>query len=391
MVRSILTINSGSSSIKFSVYGAGPDPERLLSGKLERIGLPEGRFSAESGQGDVLVSKELSLPDHGGALKELFGWLASRPEGRGMGAVGHRVVHGGSKYTVPQRVDKTLLNTIRELTPFAAEHLPHEIKAIEAVSSAFPGLPQIACFDTSFHRTMGKAASTFAIPAEFRAEGVVRYGFHGLSYEYIMEELSRLEPARSKGRTIIAHLGNGCSMAAVNEARCVDTTMGFTPLGGLVMSTRTGELDPGIIVYLLKTRGYAPDELNVLLNRKSGLLGISGASSDMADLLREEAASPSAALAIEVFCYQARKYIGALSAALGGLDTIIFTAGIGENSPEIRARLTKGLGFLGVELDVEKNKKNGPVISRGPVEVMVMKTNEELMIARHAWRVLSPS
>jgi acetate kinase len=389
LVRAVLTINSGSSSIKFSVYGAGPDPERLLSGRLERIGLPEGRFSAEDGQEGVLVSRDLALPDHGAALKELFGWLASRPEGRGMGAVGHRVVHGGSKYTAPQRVDKTLLNTIRELTPFAAEHLPHEIKAIEAVSSAFPGLPQVACFDTSFHRTMSEAATTFAIPAEFRDEGIVRYGFHGLSYEYIMEELSKRAPERASGRTIIAHLGNGCSMAAVKEGRCVDTTMGFTPLGGLVMSTRTGELDPGIIVYLLKTRGYAADELNVLLNRKSGLLGISGASSDMADLLREEAASPSAALAVDVFCYQAKKYIGALSAALGGLDTLVFTAGIGENSPVVRDRVTGGLGFLGVELDREKNKKNGPVISRGPVEVMVMKTNEELMIARHAWRVLS--
>jgi acetate kinase len=389
LVRSILTINSGSSSIKFSVYSAGPDPERLLSGRLERVGLPQGRFIAESGQAGVLASRELSLPHHGAALKELFGWLSSRPEGGCLGAVGHRVVHGGPKYTAPQRIDKALLEAIRELTPFAAEHLPHEIKAIEAVSAAFPGLPQVACFDTSFHRSMSDAAATFAIPAEFRGEGVVRYGFHGLSYEYIMEELSKRAPERAKGRTIIAHLGNGCSMAAVKEGRCVDTTMGFTPLGGLVMSTRTGELDPGIIVYLLKTRGYSPDELNELLNRKSGLLGISGTSSDMADLLREEASSPSAALAIEVFRYQARKYIGALSAALGGLDTLVFTAGIGENSPDIRERVTEGLGFIGVELDSGENKKNGPFISKGPVGVMVMKTNEELMIARHAWRVIS--
>lgn len=389
MKRTILTINSGSSSIKFSLYEAGPDPGRLLFGRLERIGLPEGRFLAFDATGAPLSSTGFEFPGHEAALKELFSWLSTRPEGRGMGAIGHRVVHGGAKYTAPSRVDKTLLNELKQLTPFAAEHLPHEIKAIEAVSSAFPGLPQVACFDTSFHRAMPKAATTFAIPAEFRAEGVIRYGFHGLSYEYIMEELSRLEPDRSKGRTIIAHLGNGCSMCAVKEGQSIDTTMGFTPLGGLVMSTRTGELDPGIIVYLLKSRGYNPDELNELLNRKSGLMGISGISPDMADLLAKEKTEASAALAIEVFCYQARKAIGALAASLGGCDTLVFTAGMGENSPEIRERIVEGLGFLGLEIDREKNNLNGPVISRGTVQIRAMKTNEELMIARQTWRIIS--
>lgn len=389
MERTILTINSGSSSIKFSVYEAGPDPSRLLSGRLERIGLADGRFSAFDAQGGPLASASLDFPDHGAALKKLFDWLAARPEGRGMGAVGHRVVHGGAEYATPRRIDTELLHELARLCPFAAEHLPHEIKAIEAVSSAFPGLPQVACFDTSFHRTMPQAATTFAIPAEFRAEGVMRYGFHGLSYEYIMEELTRIEPERSRGRVIIAHLGNGCSMCAVKDGRSVDTTMGFTPLGGLVMSTRTGDLDPGIIVYLLKTRGYNPDELNELLNRRSGLMGISGISPDMGDLLEKQESAPSAALAVEVFCYHAKKFIGALAASLGGLDSLVFTAGIGENSPEIRERIAQGLGFLGIELDRAMNKKNGPVISKGPVQVRVMKTNEELMIAREAWRVIS--
>lgn len=389
MERTILTINSGSSSIKFSLCKAGPEPSLVLSGRLERIGLPEGRFSATDAEGAPLVSKDLPMPEHEAALKELFDWLGRRVEARGMGAVGHRVVHGGARYTAPHRVDITLLNELRKLMPFAAEHLPHEIKAIEAVGSAFPGLLQAACFDTSFHRTMPPVATTFSIPAEFRAEGIVRYGFHGLSYEYIMEELARRSPGRAKGRTIIAHLGNGCSMCAVREGKSVDTTMGFTPLGGLVMSTRTGDLDPGIIVYLLKTRGYKPDELNLIMNKKSGLLGISDTSPDMADLLAKEATEPSARLAIDVFCYQARKFIGALAAALGGLDTLIFTAGIGERAPEIRERILEGMGFLGLEIDKGSNGKNSSVISRGPVEIRVMKTNEEIMIARHTWRIIS--
>lgn len=389
MERTILTINSGSSSIKFSLYKAAPEPSPILYGKLDRIGLPEGHFNATDAQGSSLVSKDLAMPEHGAALAELFNWLNRRTEARGMGAVGHRVVHGGARYTTPHRIDRALLEALRGLIPFAAEHLPHEIKAIEAVGSAFPGLPQVACFDTSFHRTMPPVATTFSIPAEVREEGVIRYGFHGLSYEYIIEELSKIEPERVKGRTIIAHLGNGCSMCAVKAGRSIDTTMGFTPLGGLVMSTRTGDLDPGIIVYLLKTRGYKPDELNELMNRKSGLLGISGISPDMSDLLAKEKTESSARLAVDVFCYQAKKFIGSLSAALGGCDTLIFTAGIGENSPEIRERIVDGLGFLGLEIDNERNRKSNPVISKGPVEIRVMKTNEELMIARQTWRVIS--
>lgn len=381
----ILTVNSGSSSIKFSVYA--PGNSRLLSGRLERIGLPEGAFLAFDGKGAALAEKKLRLPDHVPALRTLFDWLKERPEGKAVEAVGHRVVHGG-KITSPRIIDPELMEALRALVPFAAEHLPHEIKAIEAVGEFLPGLTQAACFDTSFHASMPLASRTLSIPRELRAEGIERYGFHGLSYEYIMEELARIDPVRASGRVVIAHLGNGASMCAVKGGRCLDTTMGFTPLGGLVMSTRTGDIDPGVIVYILKKKGLGPDELNELLNRKSGLLGISGISPDMADLLEREGASDDAGLAVEVFCRQAKKFLGSFIAALGGIDTLVFTAGIGENSPVIRERILEGLGFIGLDMDPEENGKNSPVVSRGPVRVRVMKTNEELMIARHTARII---
>ncbi len=384
-MRNVLTINSGSSSIKFSVYA--PGNSRLLFGRIERIGLPDGAFLAFDGNGTALLKEGMSFPDHVPALKALFDWLRKRPEGEDISAVGHRVVHGG-RITSPRVIDQELMDTLRTLLPFAAEHLPHEIKAIEAVGSFLPGLPQAACFDTSFHASMPPASRTLSIPREIRAEGVERYGFHGLSYEYIMEELKRLDPERASGRVVIAHLGNGASMSAIKGGRCVDTTMGFTPLGGLVMSTRTGDLDPGVIVYILKKKGLGADELNEMLNRRSGLLGISGISSDMADLLGKEGSSKEAALAVEVFCRQAKKFLGAFAAVLGGLDTLVFTAGMGENSPVIRERILDGLGFLGIEIDPVENGRNGPIISRGPVRVRVMKTNEELMIARHTRRVV---
>lgn len=383
----ILTINSGSSSIKFSLYEKRPSLTLQASGRLDRIGLSGGVFLASSPEGLELAKVQAAFDRHATALKTLFSWLSERA--LSIDAVGHRVVHGGDRYTKPQSIDEGLMFALKKLIPFAAEHLPHEIEAIESVSASFPDIPQVACFDTSFHRSMPKAAETFALPGYLKEEGIIRYGFHGLSYEFISEELKALDPLKSSGRTIIAHLGNGASMCALKGGRSVDTTMGFTPLGGLVMSTRSGDLDPGIIIYLLKNKGMGADEINRMLNKKSGLLGVSGISPDMSDLLKRKDEA-GAREAIELFCYQARKFTGALSAALGGLDTLVFTAGMGENSPEVRERICAGLEFIGVKIDKEKNYANHPVISedKAAVTVRVMKTNEELMIARQVEEVL---
>lgn len=386
--RKILTINSGSSSVKFSLYRTGESgEEKILSGKLERIGLERGTFTAVAPDGGVLADEEAVLPSHDAALKKLFGWLSGMAEGAGISAAGHRVVHGGAVYTRAHRVDAGLMAELERLLPFAPEHLPHEIKAINAVAAAFPTLPQFACFDTSFHSTMPEVARTFPLPLNLRDEGIVRYGFHGLSYEYIVSEMRTLE-RDTGGRMVIAHLGNGVSMSAVKNGVGADTTMGFTPAGGLMMSTRSGDLDPGIIVYLLKEMGMGADEVNELLNKKSGLLGVSGISPAMEDLIGST--DERAKLAVELFCYQARKFIASLCAPLGGIDTLVFTAGIGENSPEARERICAGLEFLGVKIDSDKNSRNAATISGSgcPVTVRVIKTNEELMIARHTRRLL---
>ncbi|MFQ5736429.1 MAG: acetate/propionate family kinase [Thermodesulfobacteriota bacterium] len=384
----VLTINSGSSSIKFSLYEVSNGCERkILSGRLERIGLGQGSFLAVGPSSGVLADEALDMPGHDAALERLFGWLSSRPEGALIAAAGHRVVFGGPRYDRPHRVDAELLAALKGLAPFATEHLPHEIKAIEAVARVLPELPQFACFDTSFHMTMPQEARTFALPLELRDEGVVRYGFHGLSYEYVVSQMGPLDE-RCGARMVVAHLGNGASMAAIENGVSVDTTMGLTPTGGLVMSTRSGDLDPGIIVYLLREKGLGAEGLNELLNKRSGLLGLSGISPSMEDLL--ESGQRRAQLAVEIFCRQARKFIGALSASLGGLDTVVFTGGIGENSPLVRERICAPLGFLGLSVDPQRNGQNAGVISKdgGRVTVRVIRTNEELMIARHTGAML---
>lgn len=385
----VLTINSGSSSIKFSLYDIAEKEEMLLSGRLERIGQSSGLFTASGPKGEV-IRKECYLPGHGDALKELFGFLDESYGGH-IECVGHRVVHGGSVYARPHIIDGILLNALNGLKRFAPEHLPHEITAIEAVKAVYPELKQVACFDTAFHRDMPWFAQTFPVTRGLKDEGVIRYGFHGLSYEYIMEELRSISKDEADGRVIIAHLGNGASMAAVKGGKGFDTTMGFTPAGGLMMSTRSGDLDPGVVLYLIKDKGLGADEANVLLNKRSGLLGISGSSSDMKDLLSKENTDKKASEAITLFCYQARKYIGALSAAIGGIDTLVFTGGMGENSPEVRERILDGLGFLGIRIDGKRNRGGDGVISdgSGPVKVRIIKTNEELIIAREAKKVLA--
>jgi acetate kinase len=386
----VLTLNSGSSSLKFALYRLADSEDLLLSGSLERIGLEQGDFQYRSQAGKPPVRQELPLPNHETALRTLLDWLHEEGQTAELQAVGHRIVHGGTRFSRPSRIDAEVTATLRRLIPLAPNHLPSEVQVIEAVSRGFPDLPQVACFDTAFHRTMPPVAYTYALPKPLHEEGMLRYGFHGLSYEYIVEELRRLSGPAAGGRTIIAHLGNGASMAAVRDGLGVDTTMGMTPLGGLVMGTRTGDLDPGIVLYLLREKRLSPEETDDLLNKRSGLLGLSGVSPDMKDLLDSEATDAAAALAVEVFCYQARKFIGALATVLGGLDTLVFTAGIGEHAPSIRARICAGLEFLGVRLDAARNDANAAVISAGdsPVTVRVLPTNEELMIARQTATVV---
>jgi acetate kinase len=387
----ILTINSGSSSIKFSLYVLGGTERLALKGELGRIGVSKGFFQAENREGNQLTAKELDLPDHGTAFKTLFDWLQGHEVGKNLHAAGHRLVHGGQAHVKPQTVTSALLAELKQLIPLAPDHLPDEIKGLEAARRHFPDLPQIVCFDTAFHRQMPEVAQRYALPRSLFREGLQRYGFHGLSYEYVIQELSAETRTRAASdKLIIAHLGNGSSMAAIRGGKSVDTTMGLTPAGGLVMGTRVGDLDPGVIIYLLREKGMTPAEVNQLINHQAGLLGISQISGDMHDLLVQENGKADAALAVKVFCYQALKFTGALAAALGGLDTFVFTGGIGENSSTIRARICAPLEFLGIHLDQGLNEENFPVISRpdSPVTVRVLKTNEELMIARHTRDIL---
>jgi acetate kinase len=385
----VLTINGGSSSIRFAVYEAGETPLRLLDGKIDRIGLSGTNLTVNDPAGRPQAPRRLAAADHRTAVGFLLDWLDEQPIFVRVDAVGHRVVHG-MKHSEPERVTPRLLRELHRITPYDPEHLPREIGLIEAFLRRHPKLPQVACFDTAFHRTMPRVAKLLPIPRRYAAKGVERYGFHGLSYAYLMEELGRLDPAAAKGRVILAHLGNGASLAAVRHGKSVDTSMGFTPAAGLVMSTRTGDLDPGLFYYLAHVERMTAPQFQHMVNHESGLLGVSGTSSDLRDLCASEGADARAAEAVELFCYQARKWIGAFAAALGGLDTLVFAAGIGENAPLIRKRICEGLGFLGIELDHRRNARNAPLISTnaGRVKVRVIRTDEELMIARSITRVL---
>ena len=333
----------------------------------------------------------MTAADHTAAVGALMEWIEEHSGRDALAAVGHRVVHGGPKYSKPQQVTAEMVEELHRLSAFDPEHLPLEIELIEAFRQRHPRLPQVACFDTAFHRTMPRVATLLPIPRRYEAQGVRRYGFHGLSYEFLMEELARLgDPAATKGRVILAHLGNGASLAAVRDGKSIDTSMGFTPTAGLVMSSRSGDLDPGLVSYLARTEQMSAAQFQKMVNHESGLLGVSETSSDMRDLLDRETQDVRAAEAVALFCYQAKKWIGAFAAALGGLDTLVFAGGIGENAPPVRERICDGLGFLGIELDQERNAKNAPLISSdtGRVKVRVIRTDEELMIARSAARML---
>ena len=388
----ILSINCGSSTLKFELFEVAEGERSIARGVVDRIG---GRGSAEliSERGESTV-RSIAAADHSEATHQAIGLLDSSALLGGLEAVGHRVVHGGARFSRPALLDAVDEEAIEELTELAPLHNGPALAAIRAVREALgPRIPQVAAFDTAFHSRMPRVARLFALPHRLADEGVLRYGFHGLSYEYVMGELRALNPEVAAGRVVIAHLGNGASMVAVRDGVGVDTTMGFTPTGGLVMGTRSGDLDPGVLLYLLEENELSPPEVGELINRRAGLLGVSETTADMRDLLSREANDTRAAEAIALFCYQAKKFIGALAAALGGLDTLVFTGGIGEHAATVRWRICKGLEFLGIRLDATRNEEHAPVVSRNgsPVTVRVIPTDENLMIVRHTRRLVRPT
>ncbi len=388
---SLLTVNGGSSSIKFALFDVSKELRRITAGKLEGIGLPQGCFNVKGTEGTGEFSRAVRVPDHTAAVTLLMDWVQTQLESSGLRAVGHRVVHGGPKYWEPQPITPELVSALHELSPFDPEHLPEEILLTEAFHKRFPALPQIACFDTAFHHGMPRVARLLPLPRRYDARGVQRYGFHGLSCEYLMEELARLAGAQAAaGRVLLAHLGNGASITAVRQGRSLDTSMGFTPTAGLPMSTRSGDLDPGIAWYLSRTEQVAAKEFHHMINHEAGLLGVSETSSDMRTLLARETQDVRAAEAVALFCYQAKQCVCAFTGVLGGLDSLVFAVGIWENAPEIRARICEGLEFLGLKLNPTRNNSGAPVISSddSAVTVRVIRTDEEWIIAKTVCRVL---
>ena len=384
MDQTVLCLNSGSSSLKFAVYRLAEAAEQhLFSGAVEAIGAPGGRTWLRSAR-SIISDRSGSFPDYSAAIKTMLAALHQQGV-KDFSAAGHRIVHGGPAFIAPQLVDEKLKQALRDLVPFAPLHLPSQLAMIEAVADHFPDLRQVACFDTAFHAAIPEIALRFPLPDELWRKGIRRYGFHGLSYEYVVSRLGK----DLGERAIVAHLGNGASMVALRHGCPIDTSMGLTPTGGFMMGTRSGDLDPGVLLYLLG-QGYSRGQLETLLNHKSGLLGVSGQTSEMKALLERRDHDPAADLAIKMFCYQVRKFIGAFAAALDGLDTLVFTGGIGEHSSPVRAQISQGLAYLGIELDGDANNSNAEVVSRPetPCMVRVVQTDEDLMIARHVRKVL---
>jgi acetate kinase len=388
----ILTVNGGSSSIKFALFEAADSLRRALHGGIDRIGLPNAVFHVKSTNQDENVSRPVSAPDHTAAVGVLMDWIEKRSDGATLIAVGHRVLQGGPKYYKPQRITADMIAELRQLSSFDPEHIPEETELIEATRHRFPGLPQIACFDTAFHHDLPRVAQLLPIPRRYDTQGIRRYGFHGLSYAFLMEKLAEIAgPEVANGRVILAHLGSGASLAAVRDGKSLDTSMGFTPASGIPMSSRSGDLDPGLVWYLAATEQMSPKDFNTMVNSQSGLLGISETSADMHDLLGREALDVRAAEAVALFCYQVKKWIGAFSAALGGLDTLVFAGGIGENAAVVRSRICEGLKFLGIEIDDKRNTANEGMISSAAsrASVRVIPTDEEFMIAKTVWQLLA--
>jgi acetate kinase len=383
MEQTILCLNGGSSSLKFAVYRlSGASEKRIFSGAVEAIGEPKGKAWLRSGD-KALREENGKFENHTAAIKKMLAALREQGVER-LAAAGHRIVHGGPKFTAPQLIDARLKEALKKLIPFAPLHLPSQVAMIEAVQGHFPDLPQVACFDTAFHSAMPEVARRFALPQKLWEQGIKRYGFHGLSYEYVVRKLG---PELGR-RAIISHLGNGASMVALKDGLPMDTSMGLTPTGGFMMGTRSGDLDPGVFIYLLKA-GYSADRLEELVDHESGLLGVSRRTSDMKALLEKSSTDTAAGMAVEMFAYQVRKFVGAYAAVLNGLDTLVFTGGIGERAADIRVKICLDLEYLGIALDTEANGQNAEVISlpASKCTVRVVQTDEDLMIVRHTCEV----
>ena len=380
----ILTINGGSSSIKFALFGGGASLHRIFDGAIDGLGAAAATFHVRYANG-AAESQPVRTTDHEAAVGTLMDWIEEKGWHRSVEAVGHRVVHGGPRFHQPQQITPDLLDELQRLQPFDPEHLPDEILLIRTIRQRFPRMSQIACFDTAFHHDLPRVAQILPIPRRYESQGVRRYGFHGLSYAFLMEELGRLAgDEAARGRVVLAHLGNGSSLAAVRDGHPVDTSMGFTPAAGVPMGTRSGDLDPGLIGYLARTEQMTPERFNEMVNASSGLLGVSETTSDMRELLENEGSDHRAAEAVAMFCYRTKQCLGGFAAALGGLDTLVFSGGIGENAPTVRARICEGLSFIGIVIDDKRNADNQNVISTGTsqVTVRVMRTDEQVMIAK---------
>jgi acetate kinase len=386
-MKTILIINGGSSSIKFAVFESTDSPHKILAGEVQRVGQP-GTVMSASGLGDPVDKQPVQGGNHSQATNQLIDWLKNRLGDRPLCAIGHRIVHGGFHLIEHQIITSKVMKQLKEAAELDPAHLPREIGLIEAFGRGFPGVSQTACFDTAFFKDLPTIAKLLPIPRKYFEKGVHRFGFHGLSYTYLISELRRLAgDAVADGKVILAHLGSGASMAAIKNGKPIDTSMSFTPTAGLVMGTRSGDLDPGLIVYLLRNEKLSVDQLDDLLNKKSGLLGVSGTSADMRDLSDHHSTDSKAAEAVDLFCYQAKKFIGSYAAAMGGVDTIVFAGGIGENSAAARAGICTGLEFLGIEIEKSLNLKNKSIISKGNVIVRVIATDEETVIARETIRL----
>ncbi len=380
----ILVINAGSSSIKFAQYQKDEPLKRVLHGKIDRIGLSDTNLTCNPTQENPKITYVLTPSEQKSSSTFLVDWLEKKIDFTSIFAIGHRIVQG-MQHTEPQWVTQDLMNELNGSRAYDPEHMPREIELIESFRQKKPNHPQLACFDTVFHRNMPRVAKQLAIPRRYESQGIQRYGFHGLSFSYSMDELMRLgDSSASRGLVILAHLGSGASLAAVRDGRSMDTSMGFTPTAGIPMSTRSGDLDPGLCSYLAHTEHMSPSQFGNMVNHESGLLGISEISSDMRDLLAQETKDVRAAEAVALFCYQTKKWIGSFAAVLGGLDTLVFSGGIGENAPSVRTRICKDMGFLGIELNESLNEQAASVISSegSRVKVRIIRTDEELMIAR---------